>query len=153
MRDERHQVWVDRFQTRLSLRLGLYLAFFLVGHVNLLFIWRLLQEGPGNPLEQYGRTLADYGPTFVCLALLMPVLVWDAVRFSHRLVGPLVRFRKGMRTLAAGEPTRPIGLRDGDFLTDLRDDFNAMLEALQRRGVATAPSADPAGELPPREAA
>lgn len=135
MNDDRKKVWVDHFQTRLFRRILAYLAIYLVCLGNLLFIWRLLTEGAGNPLEQYGRMLVDYAPALVFLALLLPVLAWDAIKFSHRLVGPLVRFRRTMEDVAEGRPVQPIKLRQGDFLSELRDDFNTMLESLQRRGV------------------
>jgi nitrogen fixation/metabolism regulation signal transduction histidine kinase len=77
---------------------------------------------------------------------LVPVLAWDTIRMSHRLVGPLVRFRKTMEAIADGEPVRPIKLRDGDYLTDLRDEFNRMLESLQKRGVPVMMPVDPAKE-------
>lgn len=153
MRNERNKVWIDEFQTKLFVRIGLYLFAFLICHANLLFIWNLLRDGAGNPLEQYARTFVDHAPTFLCLTLLLPFLAWDAVRFSHRLVGPLVRFRKTMQSIAAGEPVRPIKLRDGDFLMDVRDDFNKMLEALQRQGVPALKPADPAEEPPQRQSA
>lgn len=135
MREERKKVWVDVFQTRLILRISVYLGVYLIGLANLLYIWRLLRDGPGNPLQQYLATLVDYAPALASLAVLMVVMAYDTIRFSHRLVGPLVRFRKTMQAIADGEPVRPIKLRDGDFLNELRDDFNKMLEALQKQGV------------------
>src|ERR1700716_861877 len=124
MRNERKKVWVDEFQTRLMFRIGMYLVLFVFCLANLLYIWRLLEEGPGNPVEQYAGVLKDFAPALIFFAVLMPVLAWDAIRFSHRLVGPLVRFRSTLQSLAAGEPVRPIKLRDGDFLGGMRDDFN-----------------------------
>ncbi len=135
MRNERKKVWVDEFQTRLLVRIMMYLGLFLVCLVNLLYIWRLLTEGPGNPLDQYARTFIDFAPALTFLAMLMPVLALDAKRFSHRLVGPLVRFRASFQALAEGKPVQPIKLREGDFLEEMREDFNRMLEALQRQGV------------------
>src|SRR5438309_2257387 len=132
MGNDRKKVWVDHFQTWLLVRIAIYLGLFFVVLGNLLFVWRLLDEGPGNPVEQYAQVFWEHAPVLVLLAVLMPFLAWDAVRFSHRLVGPLVRFRRAMQDLAAGEPIRPLKLREGDFLGELRDDFNQMLEALQR---------------------
>jgi methyl-accepting chemotaxis protein len=144
--EERKQVWVDVFQTQLSLRIGVYLVLFLIVLVNCLFAWRLWQEGPGNPWEVFVRMLGDYIPVWVCLLILVPIMAWDAVRFSHRLVGPMVRFRRVAQEIARGELVRPLKLRDRDYLGEFRDDFNAMLEALQRRGVAILKPADPDGE-------
>jgi hypothetical protein len=144
--NERKKVWVDEFQTRLFFRIVAYLVLFVVSLGNLLFIWRLLEEGRGNPLAQFGRVLADFAPAFLCLAVLVPVVAWDTVRFSHRLVGPLFRVRQLMRSIADGEPVRPLKLREGDFLGDLSDDFNRMLETLQRQGVSALRPAPPADD-------
>ena len=62
MRDERNKVWIHSVQTKLFLRVGGYWLLSQVGLWNLVFVWRLLQEGPGNPLDQYGRVLADFAP-------------------------------------------------------------------------------------------
>jgi hypothetical protein len=142
--EERKKVWVDPFQTRLTVRIALYLVLFLVVLVNFLFVWRLATQGMDNPGEKFVGMLRDYLPVGICLLVLVPVMAWDAIRFSHRLVGPMVRFRRTMQSVAQGEPVRPVKLREGDYLTDLRDDFNQMLEALQRRGVPVLKPAVPA---------
>ena len=48
---------------------------------------------------------------------------------------PIHRFRQTLQSVTAGQPVRLLKLRDGDFLEEMKDDFNAMLEALQRQGV------------------
>ena len=153
MRDERAKVWIHHVQTRLFIRLAAYWFISQVCLWNLVFVWRLWQEGPGNPLEQYGRFLADFAPALVGSLVLLPILVWDTIRFGHRVVGPIYRFRKTMQAVAAGEPVRPIKLRKDDFLTEMRDDFNEMLEALQRQGVPVLKPADPADESARRQPA
>src|SRR5207248_2730677 len=88
--------------------------------------------------------LMGYLPVFICLLVLVPVMAWDAIHFSHRMVGPVVRFRQTMQTIAAGEAVRPIKLREGDYLTEMRDDFNNMLDHLQKQGVPVLKPVDPA---------
>ncbi len=141
--EQRTKVWVDGFQTKLTLRIVGYLVLFLLVLTNFLFGWRLWQEGPGNPAEQFGRMLRDYLPVWICLLTLVPVLGWDAIRFTHRLVGPLARFRQTIQDVTQGQPVRPMKLRPGDHLTDLRDDVNRMLESLQRRGLHVLKPVDP----------
>jgi sensor histidine kinase YesM len=144
MSEERKQIWVDSFQTKLSLRIGGYLVVFFLVFCNLLFVWKMIEEGPLDPAQQFLETMRSNLPVIVCLLVLVPVMAWDTIRFSHRLVGPLVRFRKTMQAIAQGEAVRPIKLRDGDYLTELRDDFNLMLEELQKRGVAVIKPTGPA---------
>ncbi len=134
--EDRKHIWIDRFQTRLALRISAYLALFPLVLVNFLFAWKMIVEGVGNPLEQMLGVLRDYSPALACLLVLVPVMAWDTIRFSHRLVGPVMRFRRTVQDIARGESVRPIKLREGDYLDDFRDDFNQMLDALQRRGTA-----------------
>jgi hypothetical protein len=146
MKEERKRIWVDSFQTKLFVRIGIYWLIYQIALLNFLFMWRLLQEGAGDPLEQYVRFFQEFYPVLICFALVVPVLAWDAVRFAHRLIGPIRRFRKTVQEVTAGQPVRPIKLRQGDFLVEMRDDFNGMLEALQRRGLSVLKPADPVQE-------
>ena len=143
--EERKRVWVDRFQTRLALRIGAYLALFLVVLINLLLSWKLATEGSGDPFGKIIALFRESLPLGVCLLILIPAMAWDAIRFTHRIVGPLVRFRQTIQSLARGEAVRPIKLRKGDYLNELRDDFNQLLDALQRRGVPVLKPDAPAG--------
>jgi methyl-accepting chemotaxis protein len=153
MSEERKKVWIHVIQTRLLVRLGMYWVISQVCLWNLVFIWRLLQEGTGEPLEQYGRFLQDFLPAIIGSVLVFPVLAIDAVKFAHRVVGPIYRFRKTMQALAAGETVRPIRLRRDDFLTEMRDDFNQMLDTLQRQGVPVLKPAQSEGGDTPRQTA
>jgi len=146
MREDRKKVWIHEFQTRLLIRFGLYWLIFVVTFMNLLFAWRLLSEGPGNALEQYVQFLTDYAPVLACLAMMLLLMAWDAVKFSHRLLGPVYRIRKTVQSIADGEPVRPVKLRQRDYLTEFRDDFNRMLETLQKQGVPVLKPNDPADQ-------
>ena len=46
--EQRTKVWVDQFQTKMTLRIAAYLVIFLAVLFNFLFAWRLWVEGPGN---------------------------------------------------------------------------------------------------------
>src|SRR5688572_4204980 len=115
MGEERKKVWIDPFQTKLTLRIAGYLVVFFFVFANLLFVWKMWREGPTDPAAQLVETLEANAPVFVLMLILVPVMAWDTIRFSHKLVGPLVRFRKTMQDVADGEPVRPIKLREGDY--------------------------------------
>ena len=146
MSEDRKKVWIDPFQTKLTCRIAGYLVVFFIVFSNFLFAWKMWEEGPTNPWDQFVETLRTNAPAFVLLLVLVPVMAWDTIRFSHRLVGPIVRFRKTMQAIADGEAVRPIKLRDGDYLGEMRDDFNKMLEHLQKQGVPVIKPTDPATE-------
>lgn len=135
MNQQRKRIWTEQFQTKLFLRIGLYWLIYQLTVWNFLFVAQLVEEGPGDLWEQLGRFAWQQYPTLLCFLIIVPVLAWDAVRFAHRLVGPVVRFRKTLQEMTAGKPVRPIRLRQGDFLTDLQDDFNGMLQSMHEQGV------------------
>lgn len=146
MGEERKKVWIDPFQTKLSLRIGVYLVVFFIVFCNFLFAWKMWVEGPIDPWNQFVEAMQANLPVIICLLFLVPVMAWDSIRFTHKLVGPLVRFRRAMQTIAEGEAVQPIKLREGDYLTEMRDDFNKMLEELQKRGVPVIKPVDPASD-------
>jgi hypothetical protein len=135
MRENRTRILIDRFQSRLYLRIVVYWLIAAVSLWNFLFVWCLLKEGRGDPLDQFGRFCLDFYPVLLCFAIVVPFFAWDAVKFSHRLVGPVVRFRKVLQAIAEGKPVSTFQLRKGDFLVELKDDLNAVITALHERGV------------------
>ncbi|MEX2120732.1 MAG: hypothetical protein WD847_14165 [Pirellulales bacterium] len=135
-REPRRRRLVDHFQYKLVARVVGYWAVYQLTLWNVLFCWRLLAEGKGNLVEQYGRFCTEYYPLWICFLVLVPAFAWDAARFSHRVAGPIYHFRRAMRDVAAGKPVELIQLRDSDALIEMQADFNNMLESLARRGLA-----------------
>ena len=66
------------------------------------------------------------------LALYMVGVTIFAVLASHKLAGPIYRFERSARAVGSGDLTHRVRLREGDELEDYRDEFNAMVESLQR---------------------
>ena len=135
MHQKRTKIWIDRFQTSLSARLAMYFLLYQVT-VWLLF-WidaRLLTltNSAGGVAATFGFVLTPIAT--VALGLLF---IYDAVKETHRIVGPLYRFRKTIQAVTAGEDIRLVALRQGDHLQEMKDDLNAMLRALEERGAIT----------------
>ena len=135
MRHKRTKIWIDRFQTTLSLRLAFY---FLLSQLT---VWSLFWINARLALlsDTVGATATVYGfvlTPIVTLGLGL-LFIYDALKETHRFVGPLYRFRKIIQAVTAGEDISLIVLRKGDQLQELKDDLNAMLRALEQRGAIT----------------
>ena len=97
------------------------------------------------PLRTYPDFLARHAPLLLGGAALLPALTFALYRQMHRVAGPLVQFRKALTAVRRGEPAGPVRLREGDLLTELREEFNACLAArAARRG-------EPFGDRPARD--
>lgn len=133
-KSERRRIPVDSFQRKLLLRMLIYWFVYQFSLWNFVVCWRLLQEGQGSFIQEYGSFVREFYPMLICFLILVPFFAWDAVKFYHRVAGPILRFRKICRDIADDGPVRLVTLRTNDELADFRDEFNAMLEALAARG-------------------
>lgn len=75
---------------------------------------------------------------FLVLVCALIVAV-SAIRMSHRIAGPLVRYKRNLRLVAEGKLPPPLRTRDGDYLQEEVGCLNAAiagigarLEAIQR---------------------
>jgi methyl-accepting chemotaxis protein len=136
MRNLRTRIWIDRFQTYLFLRTTFYFILYQAAVWFFVYIERTSSAVMGELLD--GQAMR-YCMVVVGISVvgLTALFVYDAIRFTHRLVGPLYRFRKVVQAITAGDEMQLVRLRQGDFLMDLKDDFNEMLKALEQRGAIT----------------
>jgi hypothetical protein len=75
-----------------------------------------------------------------------PIFLWDVVRCTHRVAGPLVRLENMLLRMAKGETIREIKFRKGDWLTSLERALNVYLAS---RAAANDRPAEPAVAAPP----
>jgi hypothetical protein len=149
VRQQRKRIWIDPFQTYLIFRIGFYLILYQIAS----WAFVVIEQGSTQALEGLGGELpARFSVYFAAIGIviLSGLAIYDTIKFAHRLVGPIYRFRKTLQAIAAGEEVSLINLRQGDFLLDMKDDFNEMLKALEQRGalVLKSPEAKQNAEKP-----
>jgi len=130
----RRQQFVDRqVQGAIALRCIGYWFFCLLTVVFMLLIWRIF-TGPARLFyTHFDEMWFQYGPALVASLLLLPIIVVDSVRVSNRFAGPIVRLRRAMKQLAAGEKVQPLTFREDDYWRDLAENFNAVLKQIELR--------------------
>lgn len=62
---------------------------------------------------------------------LMPVFVWDLIKFSHQFVGPIVRLRSFLNSTSLRKGECELSFRQGDYWQDLASEFNEMLARIR----------------------
>jgi len=73
---------------------------------------------------------SQYLLPLVALAIF-PLVLWDMLKFSHRIAGPLVQLRNRLHDMTSGCPPQKVHFRQGDMLTEIQDAFNAYVESVQ----------------------
>lgn len=147
-RIKRRQLYVDpAVQTAFVLRAVFYWVTCLVAVVMMLVFTSMLVEPARLFYPNADSLWFRFVPTALMALLMLPIIVFDMLRLSNRLVGPVFRLRRALRQLADGQPVQPIHFRDGDFWRDFADEFNtiaAQLQAAQKAARRTE-EAEPVG--------
>jgi len=129
----RKRLWVDPgLQFRLLLRTAVYLVgcVFVVLTLSFLLEFRLQVGQPGPPkpfLDSYLEFLERHKFLLTGLILLLPFILFDLLKFSHRIAGPLYRCRHMMEEMGQGKRVAPFVPRKNDLLRDLFVAFNRLV--------------------------
>jgi hypothetical protein len=146
----RRRIFVDpKVQGALVLRVAFYWVVSLITITLMLLCWRILTGPPQMFSTHAGFMWAQYGPALIASFVIVPLVMIDIIRMSNRLVGPILRLRRSMRALATGEEVRPIHFREGDFWKEFADEFNSVVDRVQRAPLAVEP--DTTGASNPTE--
>lgn len=127
----RQQVWIDQ-----------HVQGVLVGRVLLywsgILIYFALSSGCFHWWQNPEWTLAEHfwalfdqawlvGPTLI---MLLPLVIFDVVRLSHRFAGPVYRLRQHLRELSQNTQTSPLHFRDDDYWQQLAEPINLLQQKL-----------------------
>lgn len=129
----RRKRFVSReIQGNLLRRLAVYwfIYHFVLWHT--MFLYRYLEYrgwlfAGATPLtfrELYTAFAIQHYSVLVCAVAIFPVVLWDMLKMTHRVAGPMVRMRNELRRLTRGERVAPVRLRHDDMLTDFVAAFN-----------------------------
>ena len=136
----RKRLFVNReIQGRLLARTALYWMLYHGVLWMAMFLYRYAEHRgavqAGAPLrpfaDLYGQFVNEHYSMWVCAVAILPIVLWDLLKFSHRVVGPLVPFQRAIESLTAGEKVAEVRFRHGDLLSNLQTTFNQYLTSLR----------------------
>ena len=70
---------------------------------------------------------------FGCMVILLPIIFWGSILFSHRIAGPLPKIYRALKDIAKGSFDVHLVLRERDELKDQADAINEMARELKER--------------------
>jgi methyl-accepting chemotaxis protein len=135
---QRKKTFVDpQVQGALVRRMVLHWVAFVGVSAGVAFCLQVLSN-PFQPVSEHAQQLWwTHGPFLLVLLFMLPVFVVDVIKLSHRFAGPIFRLRRVVRDLAEGKSYEPLKFRDFDYWQALAEDFNVMVERLQKQATPT----------------
>ncbi len=118
--------------------------FLLLWHGLFALDWLRFAKTPEPPTfwEAYWRFGREHVDLLVCAAAILPLAYWNILRLTHRIAGPLERFRQALEQLQRGETVRPVTLRRDDLLIEYQKAFNRYLASLEQEEGSQEPPAE-----------
>lgn len=124
----RRKIWIDRMvQGGLVGRIILYwlsvVAYFAIGHI--VFQW--IDQPDWTTEEHFQAMVQAFGFWLPGLMLLVPLIIFDIIKLSHRFAGPIFRLRNHLSRVCSGEEKGKLWFREGDYWWDLVDPVNSLI--------------------------
>lgn len=119
-------------QGRLVWRTLLYFGacmFLLITPIALVRTW---QQPNGFVFRHLMETIQDHAGILLCVSIVLPLALYDMLRISNRIAGPVFRLQRELCRLADGEQVEPLRFRPDDCWHDVADEFNRVAAAHQR---------------------
>ena len=139
MKNRRKRYIIDkRLQYRLLMYNGIYLLVIILAiGAGLVLPLALELSNPDLSLAQQGeavnKILYLQSRLSPVLLIVFLILIAHSVVVSHRIAGPLYRFRATFNQVAQGDFSRVTRIRKGDFLLNEQAKIEEMIEALRSR--------------------
>jgi hypothetical protein len=93
--------------------------------ISVTFLFGMVGNIPAD--ELFRATIKTLWFPALSAILLVPWGIWYSIRISHRIAGPMFRFKREVRNLLNGQPSRPLNLRESDFFKDFASDLDRLI--------------------------
>lgn len=108
--------------------------FLLVMPITLARTWQQPQQLIFSHLIE---TVFDYSSILLCATIVLPLAVYDMLKLSNRIAGPVFRLKREIGRMADGESIAPVNFRPDDHWHDLADEFNRLIHSRERPELMT----------------
>lgn len=136
----RRQVVVDRpFQRSLCLHgvgLGLVALAAMSAGIFVPLLWNLDAARPGADTDSAVVMVYMHERFWLVAGICLVLVALGALRLSHRIAGPLVRYKRNLRLLAQGRLPPPLRTRRRDYLKEEVACLNEAVDGVRERVAA-----------------
>ncbi|MGH7404328.1 MAG: hypothetical protein ACREJA_00410 [Candidatus Methylomirabilales bacterium] len=135
---KRRRILIESYQYRLLFINLLYFCIILLIFAAALFLPLILKlrSGSASVIEQgelAGQFLALHARVWPAMLVVFVLLALHSTFVSHRIAGPLYRFRKVFGAVARGDLSVRATLRKGDYLGKESESLNEMIASLRAK--------------------
>jgi hypothetical protein len=130
----RRRIFIDRpLQIAVLLRTLMYWGVCLMAQLLMVFFVAAVTSTQDDFIAHGPQLWWHLQLTAAASLVLLPIILFDVLKLSHRWAGPILRLRNSLKSLGRGEAIPPVKFRQKDFWQDLAGDLNVVAAELDRR--------------------
>lgn len=127
----RKRLYVDDIQKTMIVRTILHWYFYMSAILLVVCLGAVWLDPSKLAIKRVFEAFVYFSPAVVASVFLLPLVVWDMLKTTNRIAGPVYRLRCEMEKLTAGEDVEPLKFRDGDAFEELAEEFNRLAETVK----------------------
>jgi len=146
----RKKLYVDRqVQGALILRSVLHWYFYMCAILLTVVVFTVIRDPSQLAIKLVFKSFVYFSPAIIASIVLLPLFIYDILKTSHKVAGPIIRLRNEMAKVTHGEKIKELRFRDGDHWAELAKDFNEMAAVLMEERTARIAAESKLNELEP----
>ena len=119
-------------QGKLVVKTIVHWLLYMVAVLITVTIWKACSNHEASISTLAQEVCSVFAPALLAGVVLLPLFLYDQLKFSNRMAGPIYRMRQEMKKLIKGEGVQKLRFRDRDHWPEFAEDFNRLAELVIR---------------------
>ena len=131
-------------QGRVMWHVGMYWVIYHLFLFHALFLAEGIRGSNATTFRaRYASFLSEHVMLVACAVAILPIVLLDMLKLTHRIVGPFARFERALNEMSRGRQVRKLVLRKKDLDNGFGKVFNAFVEYHNREIESRTASMEP----------
>lgn len=127
----RKSLYINRqVQGALILKSVMQWFFYMCAVLLSVVIWTVIRDPSAFAVSLLFDAFIYFSPAILASLLILPLFLFDTLKESNRIAGPIYRLQDEMIKLANGETVGELRFRDGDHWEELATSFNSLVKSV-----------------------
>ena len=122
-------------QRSLILRSIIHWYFYMSAILLTVVIVTVVRDPSQDAIRLLFKSVVYFSPAILASVLLLPLFIWDILKASNKVAGPILRLQNEMSRLSKGD-VKELRFRNGDHWSEVADGFNALAAQLRTERLA-----------------
>lgn len=125
---QRKSLYINRsVQGQLIVRSVMQWFFYMCAVLLTIVIWTVIRSPSQSAIALIYQAFMYFWPAIIASLMILPLFLYDMLKESNRIAGPIHRLKIEMQKFTNGEKVKELRFRDRDHWEEIAEEFNALV--------------------------